>query len=138
MSIGDSPLVMPAKRFSADQKQHRADNAAVEQFSQTQSLSLIPIGGVVAYAGAVAPPGYLECDGSAVSRTTYAALFSVISDVWGVGDGSTTFNVPTLAQMQALYTATHSHGGITAGAGTSSSTDPSEAGGMFIIRSGAN
>lgn len=40
--------------------------------------------------------GFLYCDGSAVSRTTYAALFTVISTTYGVGDGSTTFNLPDL------------------------------------------
>lgn len=40
--------------------------------------------------------GWLLCDGSAVSRTTYAALFAVIGTTWGVGDGSTTFNLPDM------------------------------------------
>jgi microcystin-dependent protein len=53
-----------------------------------------PPGAVIMYAGSSAPTGYLLCDGSAVSRTTFAALFAVISTVYGVGDGSTTFNVP--------------------------------------------
>jgi microcystin-dependent protein len=43
-----------------------------------------------------APTGYLFCDGSAVSRSTYASLFSAISTNWGSGDGSTTFNIPDL------------------------------------------
>lgn len=42
----------------------------------------------------VAPSGWLECNGAAVSRTTYAALFTTIGITWGVGDGSTTFNLP--------------------------------------------
>lgn len=42
------------------------------------------------------PGGYLLCDGSAVSRTTYALLFAAIGTTWGVGDGSTTFNVPDI------------------------------------------
>jgi microcystin-dependent protein len=46
------------------------------------------------WAGATAPAGYLLCDGAAVSRTTYAALFAVIGGTYGVGNGSTTFNVP--------------------------------------------
>jgi microcystin-dependent protein len=53
-------------------------------------------GRIEAYAGATAPTGYLLCDGTAVSRTTYAALFAVTSTTYGVGDGSTTFNVPDL------------------------------------------
>lgn len=55
-----------------------------------------PAGRIEAYAGATAPTGYLLCDGTAVSRTTYAALFAVTSTTYGVGDGSTTFNVPDL------------------------------------------
>ena len=48
------------------------------------------------YGGATAPSGWLLCDGTAVSRTTYAALFAVISTTFGTGDGSTTFNVPDM------------------------------------------
>ena len=55
-----------------------------------------PPGGVMAFAGAVAPTGYLECDGAAVDRTTYADLFAVIGTTFGSGNGSTTFNVPDL------------------------------------------
>ena len=56
-----------------------------------------PTGTILAYAsnGAL-PDGYLACDGAAVSRTTYAALFSAIGTTWGSGDGSTTFNLPNL------------------------------------------
>ena len=53
-----------------------------------------PTGLIRAYAGSSAPEGYLICDGSAVSRSTYAALFAVIGTAFGVGDGSTTFNIP--------------------------------------------
>lgn len=48
------------------------------------------------FAGTSAPTGYLFCGGQAVSRTTYAALFAVIGTTFGVGDGSTTFNLPDL------------------------------------------
>lgn len=61
------------------------------------SLGLaIPAGTVVAFAGAAAPAGYLICDGSAVSRTTYADLFAVCSGTYGNGDGASTFNLPDL------------------------------------------
>ena len=53
-------------------------------------------GSVITMAGNSVPSGYLECNGSAISRATYAALFSVISTLYGVGDGSTTFNIPDL------------------------------------------
>jgi len=51
---------------------------------------------VVAYAGAAVPPGYFECNGQAISRTTYAALFAAIGTTYGAGDASTTFNVPDM------------------------------------------
>ena len=49
------------------------------------------------YAGNSAPDGYLLCDGSAVSRSTYSSLFEVIGTTFGEGDGSTTFNLPNLS-----------------------------------------
>lgn len=49
---------------------------------------------VKAYAGSTAPEGYLLCQGQAVSRTTYSALFAVLGTSHGQGDGSTTFNLP--------------------------------------------
>lgn len=56
----------------------------------------IPAGLVQAYAGSAAPSGWLLCDGSIVSRTTYAALFTAIGTAYGAGDGSTTFGLPDL------------------------------------------
>lgn len=58
--------------------------------------SSLPSGMLAPYAGSSAPSGWLLCDGSAVSRTTYSALFTAISTTYGVGDGSTTFNLPDL------------------------------------------
>jgi hypothetical protein len=55
---------------------------------------IIPPAAVLPYAGASAPEGWLICNGSAVSRTTYAALFAAIGTSHGSGDGSTTFNLP--------------------------------------------
>jgi microcystin-dependent protein len=54
----------------------------------------IPVGTILPYGASTSPTGYLACDGSAVSRTTYADLFAVLSTNYGAGDGSTTFNVP--------------------------------------------
>ena len=55
-----------------------------------------PIGGVSMYAGSTAPDGFLMCDGSAVSRTTYKELFEVIGTTYGTGNGTTTFNIPNI------------------------------------------
>lgn len=54
------------------------------------------VGEVKAYAGNSTPAGWLLCDGSAVSRTTYARLFEVIGETYGSGDGESTFNLPNL------------------------------------------
>ena len=61
-----------------------------------------PAGIVLPFAGSTAPQGYLLCDGSAVSRTDYADLFTAIGTTYGVGDGSTTFNVPNLSGRVVL------------------------------------
>jgi microcystin-dependent protein len=55
-----------------------------------------PAGSIIMYGGAATPAGYLSCDGSAVNRITYAALFTAIGVAWGNGDGATTFNLPDL------------------------------------------
>lgn len=57
-----------------------------------------PVGSVIAYAGPTAPSGWLLCDGSSVSRSTYSTLFSTIGTLYGVGDNVTTFGVPDLRQ----------------------------------------
>lgn len=62
----------------------------------------LPTGMIVPFGGSAAPAGFLLCDGSAVSRTTFAALFAVIGTQYGVGDGSTTFNLPNL-QGKTVY-----------------------------------
>jgi microcystin-dependent protein len=59
-------------------------------------LTAVPAGTVISYASSTAPTGYLKCNGSAISRSTYSSLFSGIGTVFGDGDGSTTFNVPDL------------------------------------------
>jgi microcystin-dependent protein len=62
------------------------------QFSST-ALGL-PVGTILMYGALTPPAGFLNCNGSAVSRTTYSLLFSVIGTAFGVGNGSTTFNLP--------------------------------------------
>lgn len=59
-----------------------------------QTIDAVPIGAIFTFPMATAPTGYLVCDGSAVSRTTYADLFAVLGTAYGNGDGSTTFNLP--------------------------------------------
>lgn len=68
------------------------------------NLMVVPAGAVLPYAGNSIPANWLLCDGSAVSRTTYADLFAALGTLYGAGDGSTTFNLPdTTAQVIAGY-----------------------------------
>lgn len=67
-------------------------DVANEIYSRGGNVS--PIGMMVEFAGATAPMGWLLCDGTAVSRTTYAALFATIGETYGPGNGTSTFNLP--------------------------------------------
>lgn len=71
-----------------------------------------PVGAIVPYGGDTAPTGYLLCDGSAVSRTTYSDLYGVIGTKYGSGDGSTTFNLPDGEAGAELYPAADVGSGI--------------------------
>lgn len=62
----------------------------------TDAGGLSPVGSMIMFAGASAPSGWLLCQGQAVSRTTYSGLFGVIGTAYGVGDNSTTFNLPDM------------------------------------------
>ena len=80
------------------------------------------IGDIKMTACSTAPDGWMICDGSAISRTTYADLFAAIGTTYGTGDGSTTFNIPNLAGKTALG-ANSSHSlGSTGGAETQTIT----------------
>ncbi len=120
MPTSDSPLQMPSKRFTSDEKAHRANNQALEQFGNIAFYGFVPLGGIIGYAGATAPAGYLACNGAAVNRRAYAALFSLCGTTYGPGDGSTTFNVPTRLQASQIL----------AGNATAGST------GLLLIRTG--
>lgn len=82
--------------------------------------ALIPTGSIINFAGSTAPSGWLLCDGAAVSRTLYTALFSVIGTTYGVGNGTTTFNVPNTAGRMVRGVGTASWTGL--GGGTASTT----------------
>lgn len=62
----------------------------------TDISAATPPGVIYPYAGLTEPSGFLFCYGQAISRTTYSALFTVLSTTYGAGDGSTTFNLPDL------------------------------------------
>lgn len=83
-----------------------ADPAVQEVAMDNMGLQYtVPIGTILPYAGTVLPAGFLTCNGSSISRTGYASLFSIIGTAFGSASG-TTFNVPNIT------------GGLTASSGT--------------------
>ena len=82
-----------------------------------------------------APSGYLNCDGTAVSRTTYSALYAVVGTTFGVGDGSTTFNLPNYTNRMPYGTTIGATGGsadaiVVSHTHTATVTDPGHAHGI--------
>lgn len=79
----------------------------------------MPSGTIMMFAGAstAVPSGWFHCNGQAVSRTTYAALFAVVGTAFGSGDGSTTFNVPDMRQRFPLGVAASGTGSTRGGTG---------------------
>lgn len=75
---------------------YRNDNGNLSLIAGSTLYADAPIGAIQAFGGSVAPSGWLLCQGQAISRTIYADLFAVIGTNFGVGDGSTTFNLPDL------------------------------------------
>lgn len=71
-------------------------NGAVTQEKLNSSVTLVPTGAIMPFAMNTAPSGWLAANGSAVSRTAFAALFAAIGTTYGAGDGSTTFTLPDL------------------------------------------
>ena len=70
------------------------DGTVVWTYKSILSGGGVPVGFIMPYAGTGLAEGFLDCDGSAVSRAMYPDLFDAIGTTWGAGDGSTTFNLP--------------------------------------------
>ncbi len=86
-------------------------SGGVEWFTPTTDSLTIPVGTVVMLASGLPPVGWMLCDGSAISRTTYSTLFAACNTIFGPGDGITTFNLPNTqavgivgAGVQSPYT----------------------------------
>lgn len=71
------------------------------------SIQGVPTGALFQWPATSAPSGYLLCDGTAVSRATYDDLYALIADTYGVGDGSTTFNLPDMRGRVPVGKGTH-------------------------------
>lgn len=95
------------------------DSGAIEVYFGGSWRGLLPSGAVIPFAGAAAPTGYLLCNGAEVSRSTYAALYAAIGEVYGAGNGTTTFNLPDLRQRLPLGKAASGVGSTLGGTGGS-------------------
>lgn len=74
-----------------------AARALALDFSGVTGVAVIPVGAIMPYVGTAAPSSAWKlCDGSAISRATYSALFAIAGTTWGVGDTVSTFNIPDL------------------------------------------
>ena len=82
----------------------------------------IPTATIIPWSDSSAPSGFLECNGAAVSRSTYAALFAVIGTTYGAGNGSTTFAVPDLQDNVAVSKSGTKNLASTGGANTVAAT----------------
>jgi microcystin-dependent protein len=94
IGLGSAPTVPSGQAViyydtDGELRMYRGNIGAVEGLG-------VPVGTVLAHAANNPPTGFLKCDGSQVSRTTYARLFAMIGTTYGSGNGSTTFNVPDL------------------------------------------
>lgn len=85
-----------------------------ERYDVEAFINPIPTGAVLPFASTTAPEGFLLCDGSAVSRVTYAKLFEVIGELYGKGDGSTTFNLPDYCETTLVGAGASSRSSIKA------------------------
>ncbi|MCG3198374.1 MAG: hypothetical protein GHCLOJNM_02873 [bacterium] len=104
---GNQQLMPDQKVTSAGYAFHavRAETAGdADTVNGIQASALLLTGEVRMWAGPISaiPSGWLLCDGSAISRTTYANLFGVLGTIYGIGDGTTTFNLPDLRDRSPM------------------------------------
>ena len=92
-AIGSNVTFTLPSADGSDGQMLKTNGSGTLSFTTVQG---VPSGAVFCLAVSAVPADYLECNGAAVSRTTYAALFAVISTTYGAGNGSTTFNLPDL------------------------------------------
>lgn len=95
----DEDLLVIVDSVENATKKIKAKNLGVGG-SSVPAGDTLPVGSIVPYGNKEAPTNWLSCNGQAVSRTTYADLFTIIGTQFGEGDGSTTFNLPDLNQYR--------------------------------------
>ena len=93
-STGESVFHAPSESFYISDEDGNTAEPPSGAWREVVTADPVPSGAVMNFAMPTAPDGWLEADGSEVSRTEFSALFNAIGTVWGEGDGSTTFNLP--------------------------------------------
>jgi microcystin-dependent protein len=102
-----SPVVDPNNQFRWTQPWLQFVIALWKRTGAAQGNGVSPTGIMAAFSAPTPPPGWLICDGSAIDRIVYAALFSVIGTTWGAGDGITTFNLPSCSNRFLIGAGTY-------------------------------
>lgn len=117
--------VIPNKMLAGETYEHylKVGNGSTAWNALPRLCGQTPTGTIIEWNGTTVPAGYLNCDGVAVSRTTYSALYSVVGTRYGAGNGSTTFNLPNLVNRtvhgignsssviaQGTFDQAHTHG----------------------------
>lgn len=102
--LSDAETISGVKTFSASPKVPTAGITSDDTTAASTAFvrDIMPAGVIVPFAGTTVPAGYLLCDGSAISRTTYADLFAAIGTTYGPGDGNTTFNLPNFPTQKII------------------------------------
>lgn len=144
VSAGDDHLrgikLTLATQFSGFTEPNTAVTVTASQINDACAAGQVTLPGtVVMFASNNVPQGWLRCNGAAVSRTTYVALFNQIGTTWGAGDGTTTFLLP---DMQGYYARgvgiASSPGGATTLGGTQTDDNKGHGHGVTIAASGAH
>lgn len=116
VSLNDSQTVAGTKTFSSSPLMPTATagdssaKGASTAFVQNAIAQLVPTGTILAFGGVTIPSGWLLCNGAGVSRSTFSNLFAKIGTTYGMGDGSTTFNIPDLRDRYIIGANTNALG----------------------------
>lgn len=106
--VGAADATLTAERVVTNTSTVTWDLATAGQAKANVATGLLPpTGSVMMWTTGTAPTGWVLCDGAAINRTTFAALFAVIGTTFGAGDGSTTFNVPDMRGRVPVGLGTH-------------------------------
>lgn len=146
---GSAPAPLERDKNLSDVPNKGAARSALDVYSKAEAEAIVPPGAVMYFARNTAPPGWLKCNGAAISRTAYSKLFAAIGTAFGAGDGFTTFNLPDLrgefvrgwddgrgvdggrafGSFQAGMIQSHSHTGSSESAGAHNHTGSANSGG---------